>query len=58
MPRRDYPKIHQRLLHDRTSRKIAHALGRYPNIDIATVAYYVDPAPKATGVVAGSSTVG
>ena len=34
MPRRDFPKLRQRLLHDRTSRKIAKALGRYPHVDV------------------------
>ena len=42
MPRRDFPKLRQRLLHDRTSRKIARALGRYPHVDVATVPYFID----------------
>ena len=42
MPRRDFPKLRQRLLHDRTSRKIAKALGRYPHVDVATVPYFMD----------------
>ncbi len=42
MPRRDFPKLRQRLLHDRTSRKIARALGRYPHVDVATVPYFMD----------------
>ncbi|MGE5226413.1 MAG: APC family permease [Planctomycetaceae bacterium] len=41
MPRRDFPKLHQRLLHDRTSRRIHRALGRYPHIDVADVPYFV-----------------
>jgi amino acid transporter len=41
MPRRYYPKIRQRLLHDRTSRRIQHALGRYAHIDVADVPYHV-----------------
>lgn len=40
MPRRDYATLRQRLLHDRTSRKIATALGRYEHVDIAVVPYY------------------
>jgi amino acid transporter len=41
MPRRDYPKLRQRLLHDRTSRKIQRALGRYAHVDVADIPYYV-----------------
>jgi hypothetical protein len=41
MSRRDFPKLYQRLLHDRTSRRIHRALGRYPHIDIADVPFYV-----------------
>jgi amino acid transporter len=41
MPRRYYPKFRQRLLHDRTSRRIQRALGRYAHIDVADVPYYV-----------------
>lgn len=41
MPRRDFPRLYQRLLHDRTSRRIHRALGRYAHIDIADVPYFV-----------------
>ena len=41
MPRRDYPQLRQRLLHDRTSRKIERSLGRYAHIDVADIPYYV-----------------
>jgi hypothetical protein len=37
LPRRDFPRLTQRLLHDRTSRGIARALGRYEHVDIAVV---------------------
>jgi hypothetical protein len=55
MPRRDYPRIRQRLLHDRTSHKIERSLGRYAHIDVADIPYYVrgvvepvgDGAPRA-----------
>jgi len=40
MPRRDYARLRYRLLHDRTSRKIARALGRYEHVDLAAVPYY------------------
>jgi hypothetical protein len=43
MPRRDFPKLRQRMLHDRTSHKIARALGRYPHVDVAAVPYYFSP---------------
>ncbi len=47
MPRRDFPKLRQRLLHDRTSRRIVRALSRYPHVDIAAVPYYFAPAPSS-----------
>jgi hypothetical protein len=55
LPRRDFPRLTERLLHDRTSRGIARALGRYEHVDIAVVPYHFgangssvgddDPAP-------------
>ena len=42
LPRRDFARLTQRLLHDRTSRSIARALGRYEHVDIAVVPYYFD----------------
>ncbi len=58
MPRRDYPKLRQRLLHDRTSRRIARTLGRYAHVDIAAVPYHfagrgarsIPPVATPTGV--------
>ena len=41
MPRRYYPKFRQRLLHDKTSRRIQRALGQYAHVDVADVPYYV-----------------
>jgi len=41
MPRRYYAKFRQRLLHDRTSRRIQRTLGRYAHVDVADVPYYV-----------------
>ena len=49
MPRRDYPKLRQRLLHDRTSRKIQRALGRYAHVDVADIPYYVQGARPRPG---------
>lgn len=37
MARRDYPTLRQRILHDRTSRRIANALGAYEHVDLAVV---------------------
>jgi voltage-gated potassium channel Kch len=41
MPRRDVEQRRYRLLHDRTSRSIGKALGRYEHVDIAVVPYRV-----------------
>ncbi len=49
MPRRDYPTLRQRILHDRTSRRIAQALGRYEHVDLAVVPYEVDGHPRRGG---------
>jgi YD repeat-containing protein len=51
MARRDFPKLRQRLLHDRTSTKIMRTLGRYPHVDIARVPYYFAPRPAAEPAV-------
>ena len=51
MARRDFPKLRQRLLHDRTSSKIMRALGRYPHIDVARVPYFFAPRPAADAAV-------
>jgi hypothetical protein len=40
MARRDFPSLRQRLLHDRTSRSIMRALGRYPHVDVTAVPYF------------------
>jgi len=45
MPRRDYAQLRQRILHDRTSRKIARALGRYEHVDITVVPFYFGKRP-------------
>jgi amino acid transporter len=58
MPRRYYPKFRQRLLHDRTSRRIQRTLGRYAHVDVADVPYYVRTrreAPHAQPVQATSA---
>ncbi len=52
MARRDYPTLRQRLLHDRTSRRIARALGGYEHVDLAVVPYEVGgngPEPALEG---------
>jgi amino acid transporter len=40
LPRRDFARLSHRLLHDRTSRSIARALGRYEHVDVAVVPYF------------------
>ncbi len=52
MPRRDFPKFRQRMLHDRTSKKISRALGRYAHIDVAAVPFYLAPRPQVADVPA------
>jgi hypothetical protein len=48
LPRRDYAQLRQRLLHDRTSRSISRALGRYAHVDVTAVPYYPSgKTPKA-----------
>ena len=50
LPRRDFARVTQRLLHDRTSRGIARALGRYEHVDVAVVPYFFArerPVPSA-----------
>jgi amino acid transporter len=39
MPRREYPNMFQRLLHDRTSRAIARGLEHEPHVDVVVVPY-------------------
>ena len=40
LPRRDFARLTERLLHGRTNRGIARALGRYEHVDIAVVPYH------------------
>ena len=49
LPRRDFARLTQRLLHDRTSRGIARALGRYEHVDIAVVPYHLGSAIGRAG---------
>jgi amino acid transporter len=39
MPRREYPSLFHRLLHDRTSRTIARVLATEPHVDVLVVPY-------------------
>lgn len=57
MARRDFPKLRQRLLHDRTGSKIMRALGRYPHIDVARVPYYLASRPVTETSVAAVAGV-
>jgi len=57
MPRRDFARARQRLLHDRTSRSIARALGRYEHVDVAVVPFYFGKGPHpAAGPPDGSTS--
>jgi amino acid transporter len=51
LPRRDFARRSHRLLHDRTSRSIARALGRYEHVDVAVVPYFFDKHPAADGTL-------
>jgi amino acid transporter len=42
IPRRDHAQLRGRILHDRTSRRILTALGRYEHVDIAVVPYFFE----------------
>ena len=56
MPRRDFPRLIQRLLHDRTSRQITSTLGQYPHVDVAAVPYYFVKRTKTAARSVGSAT--
>jgi amino acid transporter len=58
MPRRDFPKLRQRLLHDRTSRRIIHRLGHRAHVDVAAVPYYFAPGTKAARPLSAPTSVG
>jgi amino acid transporter len=50
LPRRDIDQARYRWLHDRTSRAIAKALGRYEHVDISVVPYRLTHRPDRTVV--------
>jgi hypothetical protein len=52
MARRDYHTLRQRLLHDRTSRRIGRALDGYAHVDLTVVPFYVS---KSDGPSPGGS---
>jgi amino acid transporter len=41
LPRREYPRVLQRLLHDHTSRSITRALAQEPHVDVVVVPYRI-----------------
>jgi hypothetical protein len=45
LPRRDYPRPAQRLLHDHTERRIARALAAEPHVDVVAVPYRLGTRP-------------
>lgn len=57
LPRRDFPTIRERLLHDRTSRSIVRTLTRYPHIDVSIVPYAVRPAAATAPPQASDSPI-
>jgi len=50
VPRREYPRLLQRFLHDRTSRAIARSLADQPHVDVVIVPYRVSRKPGSQGV--------
>ena len=64
VPRREYPRLLQRFLHDRTSRSIARTLEDEPHVDVVIVPYRlrkIDPhqrsRPRAHSVSAAAATL-
>ena len=49
LPRREYPRFLQRLLHDHTSRAITRALASEPHVDVVVVPYRVGTARPLVG---------
>jgi hypothetical protein len=45
VPRREYPRVLQRFLHDRTSRSIARSLADEPHVDVVLVPYRLRRSP-------------
>ncbi len=58
LPRRDFARLSHRLLHDRTSRGISRALGRYEHVDVAVVPYFFGKHANDAAVAAGESDGG
>jgi amino acid transporter len=58
VPRRDYRRFSQRLLHDRTSRSIAKTLARYEHVDMAVVPYFLGRRPSPTRTSPEEAPVG
>jgi hypothetical protein len=60
MARRDYANVRQRILHDRTSRRIARAVGRYEHVDVAIVPYFFrrDRASEVFGTLPPAASAG
>ena len=61
LPRRDFARVTQRLLHDRTSRGIARALSRYQHVDVTVVPYFFGrdaspPRPSGSSADAATAT--
>jgi amino acid transporter len=57
MARRDFPWLRQRILHDRTSRRIARALAGYAHVDVTAVPYFVGSPQYGGAAVAAPQPV-
>jgi amino acid transporter len=51
LPRRHFPKRRHLLLHDRTSRRIAHAFAEEPHVDVVIVPYHLGGGPDERSAV-------
>lgn len=58
LPRRDFATLRQRLLHDRTSRRITRVLNRYEHVDLAVVPYFFPKRRGRAGSSRDATTVG
>jgi hypothetical protein len=56
LPRREYPRFLQRLLHDHTSRAITRALAQEPHVDVVVVPYRLGAAGASPAKPRHSST--
>ena len=53
LPRRDYPRLTERLLHDHTSRAISRALEGEPHVDVVVIPYRLGASPGSNSAPPG-----